>query len=92
MSIAIAELGISIKEYWSMTPREFVNAVEHKRDLERVKMNTTTWLTAALQRAKRLPPLKQLLMDHRPKILAPEEKVKRLAEHQAIVVEMGHGS
>ena len=75
-----------------MTPREFVGAVEHKRDLERVKMTQISWLTAALSRAKRMPPLKQLLMDHRPKVLSPDEKAKRLAEHERIVKEMGHGN
>ena len=75
-----------------MTPREFVNAIEHKREIERVKMTQISWLTAALQRAKRMPPLKQLLMDHRPKVLSPDEKAKRLAEHEQIVKEMGHGN
>jgi len=55
-------------------------------------MIQTTWLGAALSRAKRLPPIKQLLMDHRAKVLSPDEKAKRLVEHEQIVKEMGHGN
>ncbi len=51
------------------------------------------WYTAALGRAKRMPSLKSLLNPGETKVLTPDEKARRQAEHEELMKRMGkrHG-
>lgn len=56
--------GIGVQEFWDLTPVETYMAIEASiwREQQRQKQSIAqAWYSAALQRAKRLPPLKQLL-------------------------------
>lgn len=69
-------------EFWELTPRETYMAIEavlwqDKRQQQ--QMITAAWLTASLSKAKRIPPLKQLLAEPARK-LSGEEKQKRRRE------------
>lgn len=52
-------------------------------------MQTQAWLTAALSRSKRLPPLKQLLHPPQTRPLTPMEREVRHAEFEALTARMG---
>ena len=56
--------GISAGEFWDMTPRETITALDAAAWRIRqgqMQALSTAWHTAALVRAKKLPPLAQLL-------------------------------
>lgn len=59
-----AAAGIPATEFWQMTPREtavYLSAAAERITAQRKEAVRQAWLTAALGRAKRIPPLKQLL-------------------------------
>lgn len=61
---------MSVSEYGELTPRELMLIVEahnEKRQQERADMLTQAYLTAAWQRAKRMPKLEKVLESLKPK-------------------------
>lgn len=62
--------GVSIAEYEEITPRELTFIIEMhqtKRQQDRTDMITQAYLTAAWQRAKKMPSLKKALEITKPK-------------------------
>ncbi|WP_019534208.1 hypothetical protein [Paenibacillus ginsengihumi] len=71
---------MSVAEYNEITPHELMLAVEaynDRRQQEREQMLTQAYLTAAWQRTRKLPKLKKVLEDSRPraaaKVQTPEQ-------------------
>jgi len=76
--------GVTIAEYWSMTPPETLAVIEahnwRQRQEERRQM-TTAWMTAALTRTRRLPRLGALLArSKRPQKLSKNDLAARRTE------------
>ena len=64
-------MGVGVREYGDLTPRELMLIVEEYNDRlqrNREEALTTAYRAAYLQRVKRMPPLKRLLEDIRPKM------------------------
>jgi hypothetical protein len=75
--------GIGVAEFWNMTPREAIMAIEAAiwRDERRQELDIVqSWSTATLIRAKRIPSLKQLLNTKPAKPLHGKELEKRQRE------------
>ena len=82
-------VGISHEHFWSLTPKEYRQAVEAAGWLNRQQLNreiSTAWLTAALMRQKKLPPLKALVHSEARKLKSREELDR---EHADIVAKLG---
>ena len=66
-----------MSEFWDLTPRETMAAIEAatwRVQNEQARMISLAWHTAALTRAKRLPPLAMLLARLKPRKNVPIEK------------------
>lgn len=76
--------GVSVLEFWDLTPRETYMAIEAAlwRDRRRQKQDLSlAWHTAALTRVKRMPSLKSLLTSQtKARRLKGEELRKRRRE------------
>jgi hypothetical protein len=75
--------GIGVAEFWDMTPREALMAIEAAiwRDERRQELDIIqAWSMATLMRAKRIPSLKQLLDTKPAKPLHGKELEKRRQE------------
>lgn len=77
------QAGLTVQAYWDLTPVETYLVIDaaiwrveqaQRRDL------VLAWRTAAFSRAKRLPPLRQLLNTGPAKPLRGKELLKRRAE------------
>jgi len=58
------KLGVTVGEFWDMTPRETfmaLNASVWRIEQEMARSLVLAWNIAALERTKRLPPLSKLL-------------------------------
>lgn len=83
--------GIGVQEFWELTPKELLAAVEaanwrHAQDQRRdVRM---AWHVAALSRAKRLPSLQKLLKPGKARALHGEELERRRAERDELLERM----
>ena len=62
--------GITVTEFWDLTPREVFMTVE--ADVERVL--SVAWYMAHLQRQQKLPPLARLLANLKPREAVPIQK------------------
>lgn len=74
--------GVSVAQFWEMTPAETFMAIEAAlwREERQWRQDVTrAWLTAALTRARWLPRLEQLLASE-PKRLSGEELARRQQE------------
>ncbi len=90
--------GLGVEEFWRLTPRETHAAIEawawqleqegeRATELIRLAKKIAGWLawhTAALQRAKRMPPLQRLIGGGETRKLTPEEARKRKAEFEEL--------
>jgi hypothetical protein len=90
--------GLGVEEFWRLTPRETHAAIEARAwqleqegeratELIRLAKKIAGWLawhTAALQRAKRMPPLQRLIGGGETRKLTPEEAKKRKAEFEEL--------
>lgn len=75
--------GISVADFWQLTPRETYMAIEAAiwQDERRQRSAVAaSWLVAKLSKAKRIPPLKQLLVEKKGRKLTGAEKRKRQQE------------
>ena len=79
--------GLSVAEFWALTPRETAQVLrsatwrwQHEYDRD----TRLAWHMAALQRSKRLPPLRTLLSTFKTHKLKGEELAKRKAEHEEL--------
>lgn len=85
-------VGLGVDEFWSLTPRELKLALEAgawQAEQARKRAVQQAWLTAALERSKRMPRLKSLLGDDKAQPLRGAELERRKAEHEAMVAHMG---
>jgi len=67
--------GVRVEEYNELTPHELMLILEaHNERLQhqREDMLTQAWLTASWQRARRMPPLRQVLEQSRPRHTKPQ--------------------
>lgn len=79
------QAGIGVLEFWDLTPAETYMAIEAAvwRDTQAQKRAlASAWRTAAFSRAKRLPPLNQVLNAGPAKPLRGEERRKRRQEFE----------
>lgn len=77
--------GISVLEFWDLTPRETYRAIEASiwRDEQTQRQQIAqAWRTAALTRAKKMPTLKQLLTTGPAKPLVGKELQRRRKEFE----------
>lgn len=77
--------GIGVLEFWALTPRETVLAIEAAlwRDEHAQRQQVAaSWRTAALMRAKKLPSLRKLLADRPAKPLSGRELERRRREFE----------
>lgn len=75
--------GIDTLRFWDLTPKEVIAEMEAKswkEDADRKNSIANAWLTAALVRSKRLPPLSKLLNSGPARKLVGEELEKRRQE------------
>lgn len=83
--------GITVEAFWEMTPRE-LNMVLDAANWQRMRShNQTAWLAwhvAALQRTKRIPPLRRLMMRSKPKS-GDADLEARGREHEEMIARMG---
>lgn len=82
--------GVNLLEFWEMTPRETAQVIEAawwRWDRERERLAWQSWQIAALSRAKRLPPLSQVVHGGTRK-LSKAEAAQRRAMHQAAAARM----
>ena len=87
-------MGISVSEFWAMTPWELRLALEAgARRLERERQRDAwlAWHIAAMGRAKRLPSLRRLLGVPRARRLQGAELERRRREHAEIVRKLSGG-
>ena len=85
------KVGLSVDEFWGMTPRETVLVVEAaiwRYDREHQQRAWLAWHIAALGRAKRLPSLRKLLGMPAAKKLVGDEAERRAREHAEMVKRM----
>lgn len=84
-------IGLSVGEFWRMTPRETALAFEAavwRYDRERRQAAWLAWHIAALGRAKRLPSLRRLMRMPAAKKLSGHEAAKGGREHAEMVKRM----
>jgi len=80
-STGVGELGLKPHEFWALTFAEFTAMVEAYQRTQTNKRNdlvTLAWLTASLSRQQKMPALKSLLIEEKPKVSkeqAPEQMV-----------------
>ncbi len=77
------QAGLGVQEFWDLTPVETYAAIDASiwRDTHRQKRElVTAWRTAAFSRAKKLPPLNQVLNAGPAKPLRGQEREKRRKE------------
>lgn len=65
------------------------DAAVWRQEQDRERDLWLAWHTAALSRAKKLPPLERLLRPRKSKALTAEEKAARKAEFEALKERMG---
>ena len=78
LEIAV-QIGLSIDQYWDMTPREFqihIKAHQKLKKEKRTELLYLAWHTAALTRQEEFPDLKEVLKD-------PTEEKPKLAQTEA---------
>lgn len=84
--------GLRVSEFWEMTPREVMAAAQAtvwRLELDRERMILGAWLTAALSRSRRLPPVKRLLSKPgKTKRLTPAQARKHREEFEALKAQM----
>jgi hypothetical protein len=81
------KFGLSVQEFWDMTPRETIAALDAaawRIRQEQMQMLSLAWHTAALTHARKLPPLARLLS----RLQKPDKKEAPLAERRAEFEEM----
>lgn len=77
--------GVSVIEFWDLTPRETFMSMEGylwREERRQQAEITAAWLTAKLSRARRVPALKQLLADRRPQRTSAAELARRGEEFE----------
>lgn len=80
--------GIGALDYWDMTPREVygtIDAVNWQSGQRREARAWLAWWTAALQRMKRMPALKELIHPPKTEELTPKEVKQLEQEHQRMI-------
>lgn len=76
-----AHAGISINDFWGMTPREleiYIDAYVENLKLNHERMITYAYMGAYLQRAKRMPRLDKLLEDKNKKARTAEDMLEMI--------------
>ena len=79
--------GVSVREFGELTPRELFLIVDNyneQRQQLREDYMTQAYLTAHWQRAKRMPSLKKVLEDAKPKNLEPQSDDQMFAAVKGI--------
>ena len=74
--------GVKVEEYNELTPHELMLILDaHNEHLQRQREDILThaWLTASWQRTKRMPPLRQVLEQARPRHIKPQTDDQMLA-------------
>lgn len=76
-------MGVGVLEFWDLTPDELHTVLHARLEHERYRQRREAWQawhTAAVMRAKRLPPLARLFPAAPAKRLTPEEKAEKARE------------
>jgi hypothetical protein len=79
--------GVTVESFWSMTPRETyatIEAAAWRAEQEQKARAWLAWHTAALSRAKRMPPLARLLPLPAARPLSKEDAAKKRSEFEAM--------
>lgn len=74
---------MAVADFWQLTPRETYMAIEAaiwQDERQQRSAVAAAWLVAKLTKAKRIPPLKQLLVEKKGRKLTGAEKRKRQRE------------
>lgn len=80
-------LGVTVADFWAMTPAETLAVLDAgiwREELADRRIGWLAWHTAALQRAKRLPPLSRLVRKSKKRV-SQAELARRRAEHAEMV-------
>jgi len=88
----VLRIGLSVSEFWSLTPRETAlvfEAATWRYEREHHQRAWLAWHMAALSRAKRLPSLKRFMGIPASKRLSKDEAKRRAQEHAEMVERMG---
>ena len=85
--------GITVAEFWDMTPRETIAALDAaawRIRQEQMRMLSLAWHMAALMRTRKMPPLARLL-GHLQKPRKNEPIEKRREEFEELRARMNRG-
>jgi len=87
---------VSVAEFGELTPHELMLVLDaHNERLQhqREDMLTQAWLTASWQRARRMPALRQVLEQSRPRHTKPQtpEQILTVVKHLQAKYEMEEG-
>jgi hypothetical protein len=77
--------GISTIDFWQMTPKEVIAAIDAENWRLKIRHEELAWVawhTAALSRAKTMPRLKDLTDPPRTKALTPDEAKKHAEDFE----------
>jgi hypothetical protein len=83
-----------VEEFWRLTPREtqaVFEAAQWRWETEQRSMRFAVWHVAALQRAKKMPSLREFVGREQPKPLTAAEKEARRKEFEELKERMEHG-
>lgn len=88
--VAFGPLGLNHEQFWHLTPGEFEDLVEGynwRKEQEDNRLIQLAWMTANLQRAKKLPKLEKLLQKKKPKQKHNKEQLEQ--EWKALQADFG---
>ena len=84
--------GVGVIDFWEMTPREVnatIEAYVWRAQQEYKSQTAQAWHTAMMTRAKRIPPLNQILSERKTKPMTEAEIAKRHNEFESMTKRMG---
>ena len=83
------QIGYRILDFWEITPYEFnlvINAYAENKKEHEDEMITQAYLTAYLQRVKKMPQLKTLIKSTQPKkVMTDDEMMKQVMKFNAML-------
>jgi hypothetical protein len=83
---------VTVQEYGDLTPRELMlilEAYNEKEQQKREESLTAAYMSAYFQRVKRMPSLKQVLEDSRPRRSVPQTPDQMLAAVKMLQAQFG---
>lgn len=86
--------GLTVDQFWSMTPKETHLYLEAATWKEKQKQRSRAWLAwhiAAFTRAKKMPAYAAVVKPKEARVLTAEEKKRKQAEFEELVKRIEHG-